>query len=58
VEHISIAPIVLYSQMEEMEAQVLVSKLGKVGGSLIVDAIGNQALKGGNENDCAITNSK
>jgi hypothetical protein len=53
VEHISIAPIVLYSQMEEM-----VSKLGKVGGSLIVDAIGNQALKGGNENDCAITNSK
>jgi hypothetical protein len=44
--------------MEEMEAQVLVSKLRKVGGPLIVDAIGNQALKGGNENDCVITSSK
>jgi hypothetical protein len=43
--------------MEKMEVQVLVSKLGKAKGSLIVDAIGNQALEGGNESDCVITNS-
>jgi len=44
--------------MEEMEVQVVVSKLGKTRGSLIVDAIGNQALEGGNESDCVITSSK
>jgi hypothetical protein len=44
--------------MEKMEAQVLVSKLGKARGSLKVDAIGNQAQEGGNESDCVITSSK
>jgi hypothetical protein len=44
--------------MEEMETQVLGSKLGKVGGSLTIDTICNQALEGGNESDCVVTSSK
>jgi hypothetical protein len=46
--------------MEEMETLVLGSKLGKVvvNWSLIVDAIYNQALEGGNESDCVVISSK
>jgi hypothetical protein len=44
--------------MEEMETQVLGSKLGKVGGLQIVDAICNLALEGGNESDCVVTISE
>ncbi len=41
-----------------MEIHVLVCKLGKLRGLLIIDDNYNQALQGGNGSDCVITNSK
>ncbi len=58
MEHISTTPIVPSSQLEEMETQVLASKLSKARGLLIVDASCNQALKGGNESDYVIISFK